>query len=281
MVTLFLNEDSGCKVMRRSMKEIRKKKIQQLRRILEKIKERPRTFGEIQKIINDVKKRTLHNYLAELKGLGLIVFDEKTSRYSASGSTRQVFSSKHDYELALEHSKRMVFGDPRDVVEDMRGTPLSSEVYNPSRIAFEASELAIWRSSTPLISHLKTGYFREIWLPLEEYRDLTNLPDRDIDLLALVDEGLEEKAGSLLSAPQVSSKGERLGSDKSEEPEIVDGWNDTIKSLLPKDRKRVEELTEIITKEIIFIIEKVRHGIPLKGHCEYCPSKTVTIHEEK
>jgi hypothetical protein len=114
------------------------------------------------------------------------------------------------------------------------------------------------------MSHLKTGYFNELWLPLEHYRELAKKYKLGCRLLNTVQ---EEK-----SFP------ERLpeGLDLSFLPE---GFGPSIETpeVPEEDKKEIIRLQERILGKFGLIMLQAEHGTPLKGTCQACPSKSVVI----
>ena len=161
-------------------KEINAQKWRRMKLILEKLREKPLPSKEICRIvfsssaIDRTKLRTIQNYLAELIGLDLINYDPFSGVYS-SNENKIVFKSKHDYDLALNHSKRLVHltrdTQPHDYV-------------SPSETL---RTLAFWEDNvtnhdaedTRFLQHLKTGYY-EIFQLMEEYRQKIK---KKVDLL--------------------------------------------------------------------------------------------------
>jgi len=95
--------------------------------------------------------------------------------------------------------------------------------------------------------HLKTGYYEEIFVYVEEYRQL------------MTETGLIEERRTMKIHDFERLK--NMPTKKSEK------------------HKRIEVLEPLIYGKICFIMEDVRQGIPLKGYCDHCPLSKVKIEQ--
>lgn len=134
-----------------------------MRKLLEAIKQRPLTIHEACAVSkNQISKRMVENYLAELKALGLVIYDPEAKVYKSADLEKRVFGSRHDYELALKHSRALVENADIHYVLD--------------RLLFIDdldSVSSIFVDEKCLLQHLKTGYYSEFYRSAIAYRVFT------------------------------------------------------------------------------------------------------------
>lgn len=141
------------------MKRTTEAKRMTLKRILEFIRT---TRGASAKQIAEKEKlklRQAYNYLYDLEELGLIVYNETLRMWQPiEAREKMVFKTKTDYELALQHSKKLLFSNKEKQRFDLVAP------HNWARmLAFPDSETQY------LVHHLKSGY-EELWLLIEKYK---------------------------------------------------------------------------------------------------------------
>ena len=93
------------------MRSSEKSKLERQRKLLEAVGQHPITIRDAEKIVNSmgkVSRRMVENYLNALKALGLVEYDPEEQLYESTQAKKRVFRSKHDYDLALKHSKNLV-----------------------------------------------------------------------------------------------------------------------------------------------------------------------------
>lgn len=231
-------------------------RLKTIKEMLEK-SEKPLTFGEIYEQIKKkygISDRMAENYLQELRELEVIAYDEENEVYKPARFERLTFQSKADYELALQHSRNLLFTQPN-------GDNQRYDLMNP-RITIDI--LAGLLSSLSkiedecFIEHLKWGY-PKIYMNLQRYRELAlklGYSPRDLSLL-----------------PPRHIYDLELNRNFQSQQEY-----DTFYA---ENKEKIEEfknLREYLISEIYNnIMEAVKHGIPLKGHCKYCPHLHITI----
>lgn len=222
------------------MREINQQKWSRMKLIIEELKKQPTSISDIEKLFgNKVGRRTLQNYLLELKALGLVAFDETQSSYQWTES-RQVYS-KTDYQLSLEHSKLLVLSS-QDNTKDDENMRLDSwdPFYAVDLIVFSDITTSANLKDKCLYQHIRTGY-PETYGLMEKYR------------------GILDKLGY------------------SESPGIPKLESFFRSETIPKELKEAIELRNLLVGKLYFIVEQVKHGIPLKGFCDCCPRLHVSV----
>lgn len=228
-----------------------------LKRLLEAIKERGGIkIHEARKVLgNSVSVRMVRNYLADLRALGLIEYDDEQKIYTLP--RKRIFANKYDYELALKHSIQIIKELGEWYVVPSERIPLSVESDASDDCLLRAIET---KNEPPLrchlfdildklilypkrcnefIQHLKTGY-PEIWQSLNKFKEAYEKCEKEYQ--------------------------------KKKEHELKE-----FKGFPPI--MKIREHAEKLLGKLIFIVKDVEHGIPLKGECDHCPHNKVTIKE--
>lgn len=223
-------------------KEINEQKWRRMNLIRNKLKEKSMSFSEIEQLFsktvsNVVRRRTVQNYLAELKALGLIIYDEQTKVY-ASAESKRVFQSRHDYDIALKHSRNLVFST-RDEIRLVQTDP------------FKALDLIAAKDTRDVdldcfSQHLRSGY-PEVHKLIEEYRKF---------------------AGEKGSKSSVVSNFAFVQEEADSDPKVKEER---------KRIKKIDDLKALLVGKIFSIINQVQNGIPLQGFCDFCPDREITI----
>ena len=232
-------------------------KLARLKDIKKIVEESPKPFGKIFAKLKQkygLSQRMAQNYLRELCELGVLIYDEENGVYKPATVEKMSFNNRREYELALEHSKRLLFTQPDS--EFQRYDLMSP--WTVIDILAGLNQSALREEDQCFLEHLKWGY-PEIYINLEKYREsaikLGHSPlDMSPSFRGIFD--LELNRG-------FQSQEER---DK----------------FYAENRREIEEfknLREQLIGEIYNIMGAVKHGIPLKGHCKYCPHLHLTIKE--
>jgi len=228
----------------------------------------------------------VENYLNALKALGLVEYDPEEQLYESTQAKKRVFRSKHDYDLALKHSKNLVLSTNEKQRLDGMDPFLALDLIvfhdDPNREDEDNVD------DKCLFQHLITGY-SSICLSIKRYHQLmdeTSLSKMqgnpkfhfsEFSLKAY----LEEKP----------DKSRKFGRKNIRTKEIVasevltldpEGY---LKELGMKPEIGVIELKEInnlkndLVGKIYSLVYDVKNGIPLDGYCNHCPDKKLTINE--
>ena len=156
-------------------------------------------------------------------------------------------SNQNEYRLALSHSRKLLFTHNEiEQLFDMMDPGCAIDV-----LAFQV------RTHRHLLSHLKTGYLDEIWVPLEEYRNL-----------------MKEK-----NYPESRGKPRDVIVDFSPLGPI-NAWDDQKRKDVKVTSEDLKEIRELKTRLIIAfyeIMDAVSNGTPLSGSCDRCPNKRCGI----
>ena len=227
------------------MSEVNRVKWSRLKKILEYIQE-PKDIKEIEKLIfpNPTQKdrRTLNNYLAELKVLELIEYDEKERTYQKAGVKKVKFTPA-EYKNAVKHAKYLILTSNKTHHQRYDGTTPYNVV---DLIAFHDTEKSPdWYFDKLVYQHIKTGYNRTIYLDLKRYRDLMDELGLDFPVFPsfnYIREGIEEEIRGI---PKPKPE------EKLQEIDALKG-----------------KLAGIIQRQIVNLVEQ---GQPLLGKCENCP----------
>jgi len=253
-----------------------------LKKILLAIGEGPKSFSELEKVMEDVDRRTLYYNLDDLKALDLIFLDEQTGKYcSTKLKTVKSFNTKKDYELALKHSRKLILPNYS------KGVDLPWIYYILERVTDPAFSTGVeGRDSKMLIQHIKTGY-PEISTLLEKQESLNLEANRIIGkirekhmpgFLKFTTEGFHP-GGFLFPlddeywSPETA---EHFAEAKAERDKIIGPWT-------TKEEKasiqEYEKVIKLMIGEVISLIGSVEHGAPLRGYCDYCPHHRVSIRD--
>jgi hypothetical protein len=205
---------------------------------------------EVTKHLKTVDERQARNYLYDLEALGLITHDEETKTYVlATAGKRREFASKADHELAVEHSKKLLFSTSEKQLFDLMNPDTWADdlVFSP------------WRHEL-LLQHLKTGYFDSIYLLLEKYKRITPPP-----LGAEVVPTVITPRGYFGPYPYTENE--------TEEPEREEDEREEDEKIITMREKLRREIAE----KLCALMWKVEHGIPLEGECDCCPHLHITV----
>ena len=250
------------------MSEINRAKWARVRLILDKLKEQSMTLSEIEHLVygkgsTKITLRTVQNYIAELKALGLVTCDPEEKIYELTGVKKKVFQSKHDYDLALKHSRNLVFSTEEKQRFDQMNPFLALDLlaFHDTQEIQDIGHISHLDDKC-FVQHLKTGYFKEVYSLMQKYRQLmdetgfskrTGFPK------------LSETLGDLFTGltPQESvSQAATLKENKHAEEEKLN---------------EIENLRNLLIEKIYSIANDVKNGIPLQGYCDYCPEQKITI----
>jgi hypothetical protein len=152
-------------------REITAQKCCRMNIIRERLKEKPMPSREICSIVfrssfNRSELRTIQNYLTELIDLNLISYDPSSDVYS-SNENKIVFQSKHDYDIALKHSRLLVFStSDKQRLDQM-------DHYAALELLVHQDKENVDVDDQCLLQHVKTGYY-ELFSLLDEYRKKIN-----------------------------------------------------------------------------------------------------------
>ena len=274
----------------KSMHEIKRIKWNRMRLIIRILKESSLSFDRIfqsmiqTKLINDntAGKRTIQNYLEELCAIEILRFDRISGVYKLAGNEPQVFESKHDYQIALLHSKALLFSSEKENTQRLDNINpnlfIDLLTYEPER---DSDDFAV-------LQHLKTGY-SEIYELLRNYKclmDETGLSKRAC--LPKIGVGNFEQSWDF--SKNIQSKTTAISgktTPKNSEGMIefnsgTLGSQETIGRVSESKLKEIQEIREIIVGKICGqVLAVVKNGTPLKGKCDFCPNVRVKASNDK
>jgi len=260
--------------------------------IMEKLKGKPMSTVEIEHLISGkspvdkIVKRSVQNYLAELRALGLIVDDLKAGIYQLAES-KKVFQSKHDYEIALNHSRRLVLSrkDSQRLDQMSPNAALDLLVFVCER---DIDDLCF-------VQHLRTGYHKEVYALIERYRQLmdetglskipsipkfslSGLTWAEQSHMAEVEENISERdlARALFEDAKTAANRIRIQVNpfpSTDTPEYV--------YVTKTKMQEIIDLRDLLIGRIYSTANDVVNGIPLQGYCKHCPDLKITILDKK
>jgi hypothetical protein len=170
-----------------SDKRINEIKWKRMRCILDKLKKGPLNPNEISNLLFTKKTtktdaRTIQNYMKELIALGLVNRDENLGVYALD---KVVFQSRHDYDIALEHSK-LIVATPEELKNqaECQFNGCGLDGYSSLQI----QKLLLKDEKIPVtlygeydgyfLQHIKTGY-PDITTLIKRYYELKNQQPRN------------------------------------------------------------------------------------------------------
>ncbi len=268
------------------MKGIKELKWRRMLYILEQLRQQPLTLDKIVESLtkgkllrqNVIGRRSIQNYMEELCAIKVVSLDSTSGNYRLVENDKQVFESKHDYQIALTHSKNLLFSNDRENTQrfDHINAYLAIDllVFEPER---DADDFAI-------MQHLRTGY-PEIYEILSNYHrlmDQTGLSKRgclpklngDIDFF---DSDRHFFKISDNSETDQDENQNYTGKDVTADTIIAfsSGCLGDERITIPVKASIVKEISDLRDSAVVKIyghlMNAVRNGTPLKGTCDFCP----------
>jgi len=265
--------------MGQKMDEAFKEKARSLKTILGLLEQHPHKFGELFESVKKetklkIKERTLHRHLDTLLELNLIVYDDKEGEYCLPQSKKQVFESKHDYDLALKHSRLLVFSTKETQRFDQMDPFLALDV-----VVFFDDPLNRDIDNECVMQHLKTGYYKEVYVFMQKYRQL--LDKTGVSLWA----GLPKLFSSEFAGETPSEIVVQASTLKDEYIKLprrygLGASKDEFIHVHRKEMKEIYDLRNLLVGKLYSIVNDVRNGIPMRGYCDHCPHHKLTIKEQ-
>ena len=261
-----------------------------MRLIMDKLKEKPMSSSEIEQLfcksaIGKIVRRSVQNYMAELIALGLVFHNSEAGVYELT-ENKKVFQSKHDYDIALKHSRYLTLStsDKQRLDQSNPYLALDLLVYHDKENRDVDDQC--------LFQHIKTGYY-EVYSLLQKYRKIMDargyskyphfpklhshfeFTDRSpwemvAEVALLQDEEKRER----------HVEGEIAGNEYMYSSDLKERGLSQKPLYSPEERKQVKELLDLrdlLVGKIYAIVNDVRNGIPLQGYCDSCPDRRVTI----
>ena len=235
-------------------------KIEYMKRILIHIREKGAvSSSELTKMLfgsnfDRSELRSVQNYLFELVALGLLLRGDGARDKYLLSENRRIFKTKTDLELALNHSKRLLQKD--HYLDEIK--------------------------TEKLLSHFKTGYTKEIWIPFTEYTNLIKTNNATTSLLpkfGFLPLVKSNKLEDLVMKPKSKPKGGpypariKYDFDQSE----VESTEAPKKHARPEVMDRLVRLQETLLEKLLRVEDNIQDGVPLEGICEACPIKYFSV----
>ena len=230
--------------------QIKREKWLRLQLILNALKERPMKLTEIEQLFKDkqieVSRRTIQNYLEELKELDDIRYDKTKAKYYYRFFPK-VFSPQ-EYKLTLDHSNRLLSTSDELKHHDS----YEGEVTPRIILDLMLQQKEDFGELFCLKQHFRTGYYDEFWLPFQMFSAL-----------------MEKHNYPIVSASQEFMK--VVHGHPTNAPEVVFG------EVSNNDSAQLVELKKQLLITLYKIMIDVKHGAFLRGSCDHCPMLKVSI----
>ena len=278
---------------KRTMSEITQEKWRKMRLIKEKLEEKPMALAEIEELLYKgkagvIQRRTLLNYLAELKAIGDIDYDANARLYQSPYS-KKLFKSKHEYDVALKHSKNLTLTTKEKQRFDCMDPFLTVDI-----LTFHDTRTDPDVDDECFLQHLKTGYYEKVYQLLEEHQRLmikagyskhSSFPKlfRNCDVFS------GETPQEILSQASVMTNAEtrkgfvdnEIDSEEDLAMQMIreKGLRKTFK--VDKKTRELWDLRALLVGKIYSIVNEVKNGIPLQGYCNCCPDRKIAILDGK
>ena len=215
-----------------------------IKTVIEGLRKKPMTWKELAEL--GIPEKTLQRILQDYLISWGLVQKNKDGYYVWFEQKREL--SKAEYELALQHSKNLIFGN-----ETMLGISqytidslINAYIMNPEEVI-------------PFFNHLETGY------PLI-YRKFQKCL-----------ETLKER-GKLIKQITKSLNKDTLRISYSFFPPIH--INPSQKQEFELIEKKLQNCFKDLAGEFAIISMQVKNGIPLEGYCDFCPHRKLKIVEK-
>jgi len=253
-----------------------------MKTVIQALKEGNKTYTELLKL--GVPEKTLDRILKDyLEYFGLAW---KDGVYWVWYENKKVFQSKHDYDIALKHSRYLTLStsDKQRLDQSNPYLALDLLVYHDKENRDVDDQC--------LFQHIKTGYY-EVYSLLQKYRKIMDArgysehphfpklhshfefthrsPWEMVAEVALLQD--EEKR-------ERHVEGEIAGDEYMYSSDLKERGLPEKPLCSPEERKRAKELLDLrdlLVGKIYAIVNEVRNGIPLQGYCDSCPDRRVTI----
>jgi len=260
-----------------------------MRLIMDRLREKSLALAELESLVcksqtDKIGRRTIQNYLAELRALGLVNYDSQTLLYEWAENKRE-FENRHDYDVALKHSKNLLFSTSEKQRLDQMDPFLALDL-----IVFHDRDHSRDMDDTCLFQHLQSGY-SDIFALVEKYRKMMD------------DKGLSERQGFpkisgdwhadlpselVVSASALTEDNVRKAYVEGEISERENFFSSDLRRrgiedhplYSEKEKAEVIELFDLrglLVGKIYYLANQVHNGIPLKGSCSCCPHRFVSI----
>lgn len=247
------------------MQPEKKRRLLKRKTVLQLLKEKNYRYTDL---VNQTKlpQKTMDRILEELKTLGLII-KKNDGTWVSSEHIKKPYKTRSDYDVALEHSKKLLRALGAILAEDKLGwveMSIAQESPRPGNAEAFRIELESEYKGKSLKefaeAHLRTGY-SSVYKKLEAYREMNRA----------IRSQLEQKDYSKVLIDFVVD-----GIQMFPRPEEVKDWPRQFpKELEGIVKQKLDDYHELAS-DIRFIEMKVIiGGEPLDGSCPLCPKITI------
>jgi len=228
-----------------------------LKKIIDAIRESPKSYSELSKL---VPGSTLDRYLIKYLSNWKLIYKGEDGRWRWF-QDQTIYRNEQEYEIALKHSENIVI--PMVGSETIRANPFYS-IDELTLLEYESLsdvDLALFKN------HLKTGY-PETYDKMLKYKEM--LIEHD-----LIDRPHIPKLSCFIEFDH----GDIYDREVSFYSSIKEGFSYDPEAIFDsgKELELVFNLRDNLVGEIYSIINEVKNGIPLKGHCQACPSNKIML----
>lgn len=243
----------------------KKRRLLKRRTVLQLLKERAYRYTELVKQTK-LPQKTMDRILEELKTLGLII-KKKDGAWVSSEHIRKPYKTKSDYDVALEHSKKLLCALEAILVEDkLEFVEMSITQESPWAGNAEAFRIELESEYQGQLlkefaeAHLRTGY-SSVYKKLEAYRDMNRAIRSQFDRKSYSKELIDFVVDGLQTLP-------RPGEVKDWPRQFPKELEGMIKEKLDDYHELASDIRQIEMKVII-------GGAPLDGSCPLCPKVSI------
>jgi hypothetical protein len=197
---------------------------------------------------------------------------------------KRVFGSRHDFELALKHTKNLVFSTREKQRFDLMHPHLVLDLLVFTKEKGVDDEC--------FLQHLRTGYFNEVYVKMERYHRL--MDETGLSEIPRIPKICSTRGSWLEDSSSVSADSNVSGEDfermmLEEQFPIKDnmlvidvnsnslGGQPNIKYVSKEKFKEIIDLRDLLIGKLYSILNDVKNSIPLQGYCEHCPDRKILI----
>ncbi|MEM3378099.1 MAG: ArsR family transcriptional regulator [Candidatus Bathyarchaeia archaeon] len=272
--------------MERKRERGRPPSLDNYRKIIKALQEKPRGWSELEKI-TCVPKSSLDRILKFLESLGLVYKDDKTNMWFWY-SHKLVLRSKEEFELFKKHSKELLPGIAL-LLKRLGITSISLKKYGFKEDA-ESDKIILEELLECAYKHLETGY-PEVHQKIEECSKISKEIRVILNTIAshgtFESEYLQGTLENALSAEiPFSSKTERLSDFMLRvislpwEAIARFKYKTEVAKLMELKERLVNVLKEIYGELSMLVLQIEEREEPILGECPKCPKIFIQIEKE-
>ena len=238
-----------------------------IKKVIDAVREKPRTWAELERL--GIPEKSVTRILTEYLSYWGLVKKDESGRWVWFENIR-TFENRHDYDIALEHSKALLNGFPLVTWAIVQPGFLREKPIVP-----KGEEMMHLKKAVE--DHLKTGYpqvYEKIREAIRGKEEARALLVKEIGELPWILTGLDEAHPRLMKLDHVytylvtDGVPKRFRSDvRKLAKKIPSEKIDTFREI----GSRMTELFLQSASEIRGITLRIENAEPLRGSCELCP----------